>query len=106
MTYKNVKIVGCEYSKYIQLLENRQGKLRRYRQENIKPLLTITEVAEDKRVAEAETLLKNSKYSYLKLIQVPNEDKWQILDTRKNTVIHKDTSQKVYENIKEITQNN
>lgn len=102
LIYKNVKIVGCEFSKYVQLLEGRQKRIRKYRQEDIKPLLS-TATKKETEFSEAERLLRNSQYAHMKLVQVPNEDKWQIINTRINKVCHENSSQKVYETIKEIT---
>lgn len=96
---------GCEFSKYIQLLEGRQKKIRRYREENIKPIILTTAEIEQNMFMESEYLLRNSQYKNLKVEQVKSEDKWQITDT-KNRVRFKDIPTKVYETIKEITQIN
>lgn len=97
-----MRIVGCEFSKYIQLLEGRQKKIRRYREENIKPIMLTTAEVERNMFMESEYLLRNSKYKNLKVEQVKNEDKWQITDT-KGKVRFKEIPTKVYETIKEIT---
>lgn len=105
LIYKSVRIVGCEFSKYIQLLEGRQKKIRRYREENIKPIILTTAEIEQNMFMELEYLLRNSQYKNLKVEQVKSEDKWQITDT-KNRVRFKDIPTKVYETIKEITKIN
>ncbi len=99
---KNVKTVGCEFSKYVQLLESRQKKIRRYREEDIKPLITVITSPEQTLFEETEKLIKNSKYKYWKLVQVPARNKWQIIDTRTNRFCHENDWQQVYQTIKEI----
>ena len=96
---------GCEYSKYIQIMEGRQKKIRRYREEDIKPLLPTIAETEERLFKEAEYLLNNSQYNWMKLVQVENEDKWQIIDKRYNKARFKDTPEKVYQTIKEIIKN-
>ena len=96
---------GCEYSKYIQIMEGRQKKIRRYREEDIKPLLPTIAETEERLFKEAEYLLNNSQYNWMKLVQVENEDKWQIIDKRNNKVRYKDIPVNVYQTIKEITEN-
>lgn len=105
LTCKNAKIVGCEFSKYIQIKEGRQKKIRRYREEDIKPLLPTISETEERLFTEAEYLLNNSQYNWMKLVQVENEDKWQIIDKRYNKARFKDTPEKVYQTIKEIIKN-
>lgn len=60
---------------------------------------------ENELLAETQALINNSQYKSLKVEQVKNEDKWQIIDTKNNKVRFKDIPAKVYDTIREITQN-
>lgn len=105
LTCKNAKIVGCEFSKYIQIMEGRQKKIRRYREEDIKPLIPIMAEIEERLFIEAEYLLINSQYNWMEVKPVSEQNLWQIVDKRNGRVRFREKPIKVYETIKEITQN-
>ena len=102
-----MKIVGCEFSKYIQLLENRQKKIRRYKQEDIKPLLTVTET----NIINEEQIQRNCEQIQQLLEQYPNrkigvlritEDICQIKEKGTKKVIFEGTSAETLQELEKI----
>ncbi len=60
---------------------------------------------ENRKIAEVETMLRNSQYNWMKVKPVPETGQWQIIDKRNGKVRFQKEPIKVYETIKEITQN-
>ena len=112
-----MKIVGCEFSKYIQLLENRQRKIRKYREENIKPLLTVIERAEEncikneekeiseeqaqKNCEEMQKLIKQNPKSTISVLRT-SIDKCQIREKGTKKIIYEGNTQETLIKLKEL----
>lgn len=64
----------------------------------------IGQKSENNKIAEMESMLKNSQYSWMKVEPVPELGKWQIIDIRNGRVCFQERPYIVYETIKEITQ--
>ena len=60
---------------------------------------------EKRRIAELETLFKDSQYSWMKVEPGPEIGKWQIIDIRNGRVRFQERPIVVYNTVKEITQN-
>lgn len=65
----------------------------------------IRQKFENRKIAEVETMLRNSQYNWMKVEKTLDKDKWQIRDKRNGKVRFIGTPQKVIETVKEITQN-
>ena len=59
---------------------------------------------EKRRIAELETLLKDSKYNWMRVESVPEIGEWQIIDIRNGRVRFQERPIVVYNTVKEITQ--
>lgn len=102
-----MKIVGCEFSKYIQLLENRQRKIRRYKQEDIKPLLTVAET----NIINEEQIQKNceemqkllDKYPYRKIGVLRTDiNKCQIREKGTKKILYEGNTEETIVKLKEM----
>lgn len=112
-----MKIVGCEFSKYIQLLENRQKKIRKYKKEDIKPLLTVIERAEEtnvrediniideeqaqKNCEEMQKLIKQKTKSAISVLRI-GIDKCQIREKGTKKILYEGNTQETLIKLKEM----
>lgn len=87
-----MKIVGCEFSKYTQLLEGRQKKIRRYQEENIKPLLTTAQVEEtQQKIVNSKEQIKGVEESTAtKCANIRIQRILELIPNRQVTVIRTD----------------
>jgi len=108
-----VKIVGCEFSKYVQLLENRQRKVRRYKQADIKPLLTVVEtnitsneieINEEqiqKNCEEIQELIKQNPKSTISVLRI-DIDRCQIKEKGTRKVLYEGNTEETLIKLKEM----
>ena len=118
--YKSAKTVGCEFSKYIQLLENRQKKIRKYKKEDIKPLPTVLEKTEETYMREntdkeekiiEEQIQRNCEEIQKLINQKPKSsisvlrtgiDKCQIREKRTRKVLYEEKTEESFIKLKEM----
>lgn len=119
--YKSAKTVGCEFSKYIQLLEGRQKKIRKYKKEDIKPLTTAIVRVNDIYISEntnitnkeisEEQIQRNCEQIQELLNQHPNRtitvqrleiDKCEIREKRTKKVLYEGNTEETLIKLKEM----